>query len=74
MILPPDDVIKARAEICARCDKTKDMSEDPLYFFVDALGNLIPDAPKTLCTECACPVWVKVRFVTNSCPLNKWEK
>ena len=48
------------------------MSSNPLYTFVDALGNLIPDATKTMCSECSCPIWVKVRVPINSCPLNKW--
>lgn len=73
-MITPDDIIKARMDTCAGCDKTKDMSEDPLYFFVDMLGNLIPDAPKTMCTECSCPIWAKVRVPANTCPLNKWEK
>jgi hypothetical protein len=74
MILPDKKVIDQRLSMCVACDKQKDMSEDPLYFFVDALGKLIPDAPKTMCTECSCPIWVKVRFVSNSCPLNKWKE
>ena len=74
MILPEQAVIDARLAVCSACDKTKDMSENPLYFFVDALGKLVPDAPKTMCTECACPIWVKVRFNTNSCPLQKWAE
>jgi hypothetical protein len=74
MILPEQDIIDERMAICLACDKQKDMSHDPLYFFIDAIGNLIPDAPKTLCTECSCPTWAKVRFMTNSCPLNKWKR
>jgi len=74
MIIPSKETINERLAVCTSCDKQKDMSEDPLYFFIDALGNLIEDAPKTLCTECACPIWVKVRFISNSCPLNKWSK
>lgn len=38
------------------------------------LGKLVEDAPKTMCTECDCPIWVKVRFVSNSCPLGKWAE
>lgn len=34
----------------------------------------VEDTLKTLYTECAYPIWVKVRFVSNSCPLNKWSK
>jgi hypothetical protein len=66
------EIIEARMATCAACDKTKDMSENPLYFFVDAAGSLIPDAPKTMCTECSCPIWVKVRVPSNTCPLGKW--
>jgi len=72
MILPDKEIIDQRMNVCISCDKQKDMSEDPLYFFVDMAGKLIPDAPKTMCIECSCPIWVKVRFITNSCPLNKW--
>jgi hypothetical protein len=74
MITSDPKTHEARLAICNGCDKTKDMSEDPLYFFVDALGSLIPNAPKTLCTECACPIWVKVRIPGNTCPLNKWPE
>ena len=74
MIFTDNEVQKARLATCAGCDKAKDMSEDPLYFFLDALGNLIQDAPKTLCTECACPIWVKVRIPATTCPLSKWEE
>lgn len=73
-MISSDEVIKSRTNICGACDKTKDMSENPLYYFVDALGNLIKDAPKTMCTECSCPIWVKVRVPTNTCPLNKWPE
>jgi hypothetical protein len=71
-MIAPTQLIDARMAICTSCDKTKDMSEDPLYFFVDALGRLIADAPKTMCTECSCPIWVKVRVPANTCPLGKW--
>ena len=74
MIIPDKDIVDARLAICTACDKQKDMSENPLYFFVDALGKLVADAPKTLCTECDCPIWVKVRFISNSCPLKKWAE
>lgn len=74
MIIPSKPIIDARLAVCNACDKTKDMSENPLYFFVDAIGKLVPDAPKTMCTECDCPIWVKVRFNTNSCPLQKWAE
>ena len=74
MIIPEKEIIDERLAVCNACDKTQDMSENPLYFFVDALGKLVEDAPKTMCTECACPIWVKVRFVSNSCPLNKWNR
>ena len=74
MIIPDKEVIKERLDVCTNCDKQQDMSNDPLYFFVDMVGKVIDDAPKTKCTECDCPIWVKVRFVTNSCPLNKWER
>jgi hypothetical protein len=74
MILPDKEIINERLAVCTACDKQKDMSENPLYFFVDALGKLIEDAPKTMCTECDCPIWVKVRFVSNSCPLGKWAE
>lgn len=73
MIIPEKKIIDARMSVCSSCDKTEDMSKDPLYFFVNAFGELIEDAPKTRCKECACPIWVKVRFISNSCPLNKWE-
>jgi hypothetical protein len=73
MITSPE-IIETRMETCAGCDKTQDMSENPLYFFVDAIGNLIPNAPKTMCTECSCPIWVKVRVPQNTCPLNKWTE
>lgn len=71
MITPPD-TIQERMAVCGACDKTQDMGEDPLYFFVDMVGRLIPDAPKTMCTECSCPIWVKVRVPANTCPLSKW--
>ncbi len=60
--------------ICAGCDKSTDMSKNPLYFFVDAIGNLIPDAPKTIVAEGSCPIWAKVRVPANTCPLGKWDK
>ena len=71
MITAPE-IIEARMAVCADCDKSTDMSENPLYFFVDAVGSLIPDAPKTMCAECSCPIWVKVRVPANTCPLGKW--
>jgi hypothetical protein len=71
-MITPSNIIATRMETCAACDKTKDMSEDPLYFFVDMLGKLVADAPKTMCTECSCPIWVKVRVPSNTCPLDKW--
>jgi len=73
-MITQSDVIADRMKICNGCDKTKDMSEDPLYFFVDAVGSLITDASKDMCTECSCPIWVKVRVPANTCPLNKWIK
>lgn len=73
-MITSDDIIKTRMETCAGCDKTKDMSDNSLYFFVDMLGKLIPDASKLMCTECSCPIWVKVRVPANTCPLNKWEE
>jgi DNA-directed RNA polymerase subunit RPC12/RpoP len=73
MISSPE-IIDARMAVCSSCDKTKDMSEDPLYFFVNAAGKLIDDAPKIMCTECSCPIWVKVRVPVNTCPLNKWSE
>ncbi len=74
MIIPDKAVVDARMAHCVSCDKQVDKSSDPLYFFVDALGKLVADAPKTMCSECSCPIWVKVRFVTSSCPLGKWER
>ena len=74
MMIADPDIQAERMAVCNGCDKTKDMSEDPLYFFVDALGNLIPDATKDMCTECSCPIWVKVRVPVKSCPLDKWER
>lgn len=73
MIIPNDDVINSRMAICIKCDQQVDKSDDPLYFFVDLVGKIIPDAPKTMCQACSCPIWVKVRFMKNSCPLNKWD-
>lgn len=74
MFIASDEAITTRTSICAGCDKTKDMSSDPLYVFFDMAGNLIPDAPKTMCTECSCPIWVKVRVPANTCPLDKWPE
>ena len=71
-MITSNNLIESRMAVCSACDKTKDMSENPLYFFVDAIGKLIPDATKKMCTECSCPIWVKVRVPTNTCPLNKW--
>jgi hypothetical protein len=73
-MITPKEIIDARMATCAGCDKTKDMSEDPLYFFIDMLGKLIPDAPKTMCTECSCPIWAKVRVPAKTCPLDKWAE
>jgi hypothetical protein len=73
MITDPK-TIEERMSICNGCDKSKDMSSDPLYSFVDFFGKLIPDANKTMCEECLCPIWVKVRVPAKSCPLDKWKK
>ena len=73
MISPPE-IIEQRMNTCNGCDKAKDMSNDPLYSFVDFFGKLIPDANKSMCVECSCPIWVKVRVPSNTCPLNKWEE
>lgn len=72
MITSPE-IIETRMTACAACDKSTDMSANPLYFFVNALGETIQDATKTMCSECSCPIWVKVRVPSNSCPLNKWK-
>lgn len=74
MIITESKIIESRMTTCNSCDKLQDASDNPLYFFVDALGNLIPDAPKTMCAECSCPIWVKVRVPINSCPLKKWSE
>lgn len=71
MIANPE-LVSARLEVCMSCDRTKDMSENPLYFFVDMLGRVIEDAPKLMCGECSCPIYVKVRVPWGDCPLNKW--
>lgn len=73
-MITPKEIINTRMATCAECDRSKDMSENPLYFFVDMLSNIIADAPKTMCAECSCPIWVKVRVAENSCPLNKWAE
>jgi hypothetical protein len=74
MIISKPEIIEARMSVCNSCDKSVDNSQDPLYFFTDALGNLIPNAPKTMCLECSCPIWVKVRVPANTCPLDKWTE
>jgi len=74
MVISPPEVIESRIKICKECDKTKDMSDSPLYFFVNALGETISDAPKLMCVECSCPIWTKVRWPKNTCPLNKWPE
>lgn len=74
MIVTPVSIQEERFNTCNGCDKSKDMSSDPLYFFVDLVGNLIPDANKTMCSECSCPIWVKVKIVANTCPLDKWKE
>jgi len=73
-MIAPTEVIDERMATCTGCNKSTDMSSNPLYFFVDAVGSLIPDAPKTMCAECSCPIWVKVRVPANTCPLDKWAK
>jgi len=74
MIITEPHIIESRMATCNGCDQLRDASDNPLYFFVDALGNLIPDAPKTMCAACGCSTWVKVRIPVNGCPLNKWAE
>lgn len=72
MILPAKEIIDDRMGVCISCDQVVDKSDDPMYVFTDIVGTLISDAPKKMCEACSCPIWVKARFVSNSCPLNKW--
>ena len=74
MIIPSKEVIDTRMSICFTCDQVVDKSDDPLYIFTDIVGSVIPDAPKKMCQACSCPIWVKVRFISNSCPLDKWAE
>jgi DNA-directed RNA polymerase subunit RPC12/RpoP len=67
-------VIGTRISTCLACEKTKDMSDNLLYVFVDAFGKKDDSATKLMCTECSCPIWVKARVPVNSCPLNKWSE
>lgn len=67
------ETILARLATCAGCDKSVDMSADPLYSFVGLVGYIVPDIPKTMCAECSCPIWLKTRLEANSCPLERWS-
>lgn len=74
MIMTESTIRDERMSVCLGCDKTKDMKGDPMYFFVDLLGNILPNASTLQCTECGCALYVKVRVPANTCPLNKWKE
>lgn len=62
VIMAPEEVAKARWDICFNCE----------FLVKQSVGGETVDAHMYRCSKCGCGMRVKVRLAAMKCPINKW--